>query len=167
MTDEIGTPAPTPSVGAQRFARGFIWFTAIASVATFIWGWTVVNDVRKTAAETDRRIRTLAWATLAYANEFGQFPESDDELRAFGVGPDALRAGDRPKEALWPARRTDALRSEQPVPIDDCLRSIIVVWGDARTMPPLLQPDQLPTLRGTEDEVHRWLEAYRAVLVGH
>lgn len=147
---------------SKLFARIFVIVFVVASIATFVWGWTVINSVRHTAAETDRCIRTVAWATLAYASENGRFPLSDDELLAFGSGPESIATmPTSPSAGVWPTKRVDALGSGDPAPLTDCLRAVLVVWGDDGSMPPLLTPNELPTLKGTETEVNRWLDAFR------
>ncbi|MDZ4828663.1 MAG: hypothetical protein SGJ09_00515 [Phycisphaerae bacterium] len=162
-SSETRTREPGPrELKSRVFARVFVIVFAVASIATFVWGWTIIDSVRRTATDTDRCIRTVAWATLAYASENGRFPLSDDELFAFGSGPDSIATMPRSAGAgVWPTKRADALGSGDPAPLADCFRAVLVVWGDDGSMPPLLTPNELPTLRGTEGEVNRWLDAFR------
>lgn len=143
-------------MSGSRFARVFIAVLAVAGIGTFFFGWWIANGVRRTAAETDRRIRTIGWATLAYADEFGGFPLAADELLAFGAGVESLP--DSPGTA-WPVARSEALQGADPADLAESLRSIVAVWGEDRAMPPYLKPDGLPTSVGTTPMVNGWLAA--------
>lgn len=125
---------------------------------TLVIAWRSLGTVRATAAETDRRIRTLGWATLAYAAEHGVFPLSAEELESFGIGPEAIAIAS--SEQAWPSTRIEALGGDVPSSLDDAFHSILVVFGDYRTMPPYLKPDGLPTTVGTSPQVNAWLESF-------
>ena len=121
-------------------------------VGMTIFAWNMVDGVRANAAETDARLRTLAWSCLAYADAFGGYPMSEAELRAFTV-PDALAtAGDG-----YPGTRAAAGATH--VALDPILESIEVEWPMARDVQPILRSRGLPTLKGTAPTVGQWLYA--------
>lgn len=151
----------TPSA-TRRFDRVIIGLFIVTAVTTLVIATRTLSGVRASAAETDRRMRTLAWATLAYASEYGVFPQSAEELTAFGLGPETLsRAADGDQ---WPATRSAALEGKEPATLDDSFVSILVVFGDNRGMAPFLKPDGLPTTIGTGPRVNGWLEAFASSL---
>jgi hypothetical protein len=148
----------------RRVDLAIILLFVVMGLFTLIVGWRTLSGVRETAYETDRRIRTLAFAVLAYASEYGQFPMSNDELQAFGLGPDEIAVGSTKNE--WPSKRDVAQRGEATTSLDESLHSILIVYGDHRGMPPYLKPDGLPTKNGTGPEVNSWLEAFGRGLSG-
>lgn len=151
-------------MNGRTFARWFVVVLVVAGAATFVWGWWIARGVRVTAAETDRRIRTIAWATLSYYDAFGAFPMSEEELLAFGAGGPAI-APPPSAEGAWPARREEALAGAEAAELAQSLRSIVAVFGEDRGMPPYLRPDGLPTSVGTTALVNGWLAARGGVLV--
>jgi hypothetical protein len=150
-------------VNGRTFARWFVVVLVVSGAATFIWGWWIARGVRVTAAETDRRIRTIAWATLSYYETFGAFPMSEEELLAFGAGSASIAPPSA--EAAWPASRDEALAGAEAADLSDSLRSIVAVFGEDRDMPPYLRPDGLPTSVGTTTLVNGWLAARGGVLL--
>jgi hypothetical protein len=137
---------------------------AVGLVSVGIWSWTIVGNVRATAAQTDARLRELAWAVLAYADGSDGFPTSEAELRAFVGNPPVL------PEALvhkplavdgrtYPMTRAEAGAPAQPAPLDEVLASIEVEWPIVRDVQPILRPRGLPTLQGTGSSVGDWLYA--------
>lgn len=149
----------------RTFTRVFLIVLVVASIATLFFGWWVIAGVRRTAAETDLRIRTIAWAALAYSSQNeGSFPMSEEELKAFGTGPASITLQDEANAAAWPTERSAALVGHEPADLDAAFRSIVVVWGTDRSMPPYLKSDGLPTRVGTGTEVNGWLSAMRAYL---
>ena len=66
--------------GSRRLFLGFMAFLVIGTLATAIFGWFVVQDVRVLAERTDVQMRALAWGSVVYACEHGRFPTSDEEL---------------------------------------------------------------------------------------
>jgi hypothetical protein len=142
--------------------RGFFLFFGVSVVTAAIWGWWVVQGVRATAARTDTQMRTLAWATMAYAdaNE-GFFPTSAESLKSVGVGPESITLAPPGGDAGWPVSRAEALRGAAPADLDSSLKVILVAWGPDSSVPPYFKPDGLPTLVGTNTEVNGWLDAMR------
>jgi len=151
-------------------ARGkkAFWITvAVALIPTIgmtVFAWRMVGGVRRDAAQTDTRLRALAWSCLAYADAFGGFPMSEAEMRGF-TPPDALAtAGDG-----YPATRAAALggtaaggaaAGSTPAPtLDECLESIEVEWPALRDVQPILRSKGKPTLQGTAPTVGQWLYA--------
>jgi hypothetical protein len=121
-------------------------------VGMTIFAWNMVDGVRANAAETDVRLRTLAWSCLAYADTFGGYPMSEAELRAF-TAPDALAVpGDG-----YPATRVAAGATD--VGLEPILESIEVEWPTVRDVQPILRSKGLPTLKGTAPTVGQWLYA--------
>jgi hypothetical protein len=151
-------------VNGRTVARWFVVVLVVVGAATFVWGWWIARGVRVKAAETDRRIRTIAWATLSYYETFDAFPMSEGELLAFGAGgasiaPPPSGAGD------WPASREEALAGAEAAELTESLRSIVAVFGEDRAMPPYLRPDGLPTSVGTTTLVNGWLAARGGVFL--
>ena len=166
MTTPASQPALRPDVdvgSGKRVGRAFIAVLVVASIAMVAVGWMVAGKIRGTAAETDRRLRTLAWATMSYvtAND-GAFPLSIEELKAFGLGGETIALAPDADDTPWPTTRTAAMAGAQPSTYDEALVSIVVVFGDARDVPPYLKPDGLPTTVGTSAECNEWLKAMRA-----
>lgn len=142
----------------RRVDLAIILLFVVTGLFTLIVGWRTLSGVRETAYETDRRMRTLAFAVLAYASEFGQFPMSNEELQAFGLGPDEIAVVSSKNE--WPSKRDVAQQGAATSTLDDSIHSILIVYGDHRGMPPYLKPDGLPTKNGTGPEVNSWLESF-------
>jgi hypothetical protein len=117
-----------------------------------IIAWNMVDSVRANAAETDARLRALAWSCLAYADAYDGYPLSEAELRAF-TAPDALSS----QGAGYPATRSEAGATE--LAFDAILESIEVEWPMARDVQPILRSKGLPTLKGTAPTVGQWLYA--------
>jgi len=161
-----GRDARQASRSSLIFVRVFIVVLCATAVGTAVWGWQLVGNVRSVARLTDTRMRTLGWATLSYVSAHdGAFPTSNEELMAFGAGPETLGtptpAPASVEPAPWPLDRATALRGEPPQSLADCFHAIVVTWGSDRRMPPFLKPDGLPTLHGTNVEVNGWLDAAR------
>jgi len=137
-------------------ARVFAVALGLAAVAVTIWGFRITANVRRTAVETDRSLRSLAWAMLAYAEAHGTFPPAEEPLLAFGPGGEELAAepaGD------WPRRRDAAMDGLEPKPLAATLREIRVLWTASGAVAPYLVPDGLPSRVGTIAEVNGWLDA--------
>lgn len=159
-------------MNGRTFARWFVVVLVVSGAATFVWGWWIARGVRVTAAETDRRIRTIAWATLSYYEAFGVFPMSEEELLAFGAGGATIAPSPSPSPSLggegegqWPATREEALAGAEAAELSESLRSIVAIFGEDREMPPYLRPDGLPTSIGTTTLVNGWLAARGGVLL--
>lgn len=144
------------TVDGRTAARIFAVVLGIAAVAITIVGFEVTAGVRRTAVETDRSLRSLAWAMLAYAEVHGGFPAGEEALLGFGAGGDAI--GGEPGET-WPRNRADALAGLSAKPVPDALREIRVLWTASGAVAPYLLPDGLPSGIGTIDEVNGWLDA--------
>lgn len=151
-------------MNGRTFARSFVVVVAVAAVATSVWGWWIARGVRMTAAETDRRIRTIAWATLSYYETFDAFPVNEGELLAFGAGGASV-APPPSGAGAWPASREEALAGAEAAELAESLRSIVVVFSEDRAMPPYLRPDGLPTSVGTTTLVNGWLAARGGVIL--
>jgi hypothetical protein len=144
------------TVDGRTAARVFTIILGIAAVGITIVGFRVTAGVRRTAVETDRSLRSLAWAMLAYSEVHGAFPAGEEFLVAFGPGGNGL-AGEPPGE--WPRTRADALADLDAKPLPDALREIRVLWTASGAAAPYLAPDGLPSGVGTIDLVNRWLDA--------
>ena len=153
-------------------ARGkkAFWITvAVALVPTIgmtVFAWRMVGGVRRDAAQTDARLRELAWACLSYADAFGGFPVSEAELRGFAPPPSLARplegAPGTRAAALAGAIPTEADPAAVPAAapsLDDCLASIEVEWPALRDVQPILRSKGKPTLQGTAPAVGKWLYA--------
>ncbi len=147
-------------MSGTTFVRVFFVFFAVALVVVAIWGWTVMQGVRRTAARTDAQMRTLAWASLTYAAVHGAFPSSAADLEQFGPGPESMPVAPPDGAASWPMARADALHGIAPADLTESFRAIVVTFGTDPGMPPFLKPDGLPTMVGTSDEVNGWLAAF-------
>lgn len=148
------------------FLRVFIAFFLVSLVGVGIWGWTVVQGVRTIAHRTDTQMRTLAWASLAYAAEFGRFPLNAQELQAFGPGPESIAIAPEATDpaaaaGAWPTSRAVALKEQPPADLAESMKTVLVTFGTDAAMPPYLKPDGLPTMIGTNDEVNGWLASFR------
>jgi hypothetical protein len=142
--------------------RVFFVVFGISMVLAIGWGWWIVQGVRVTAQRTDTQMRTLAWATLAYADEHGgQFPTNEAAMRSIGVIPESIRLAPGADEGTWPTSRREALLGQDPASLEESFRAILVAWGADPTIPPYFKPDGLPTLVGTNTEVNGWLDAVR------
>ncbi len=144
------------TVDGRTAARVFTIVLGIAAVAITIVGFRVTAGVRRTAVETDRSLRSLAWAMLSYADVHGGFPAGEEALVAFGSGGDAIAAE---PAGEWPRGRSDALAGLAEKPIPDALREIRVLWTASGAAAPYLAPDGLPSGVGTIDAVNGWLDA--------
>ena len=164
-------------------ARGkkAFWITvAVALVPTIgmtVFAWRMVGGVRRDAAQTDARLRELAWACLSYADAFGGFPVSEAELRGFAPPPSLVRpvegapetraaalagaapaASDAAAPAVVPPVVPPVVPAAAPS-LDDCLASIEVEWPAVRDVQPILRSKGKPTLQGTAPAVGKWLYA--------
>ena len=144
------------TVDGRTAARIFAVILGIAAVGITIVGFQVTAGVRRTAVETDRSLRSLAWAMLAYSDVHGAFPAGEDALIEFGAGGDALAVE---PAGTWPRNRAEALAGLSAKPVPDTLREIRVLWTSSGAAAPYLLPDGLPSGIGTIDEVNRWLDA--------
>ena len=144
------------TVDGRTAARVFTIVLGIAAVAITIVGFRVTAGVRRTAVETDRSLRSLAWAMLAYSHAHGGFPAGEETLIAFGSGADEIAGG---PTGEWPRTRADALAGLDAKPLPDALREIRVLWTASGAAAPYLAPDGLPSGVGTIDLVNRWLDA--------
>lgn len=144
------------TVDGRTAARVFTIVLGIAAVAITIVGFRVTAGVRRTAVETDRSLRSLAWAMLSYAGVHGCFPAGEEPLLGFGPGGDAVAevpAGE------WPRDRASALAGLAAKSLPDALREIRVLWTASGAAAPYLAPDGLPSGVGTISEVNGWLDA--------
>lgn len=144
------------TVDGRTAARVFTIVLGIAAVAVTIVGFRVTAGVRRAAVETDRSLRSLAWAMLSYADVHGGFPAGEDALVAFGPGADSVP--DAP-DGDWPRSREEALAGLAAKPVPDALREIRVLWTASGAAAPYLAPDGLPSGVGTIDAVNGWLDA--------
>jgi len=144
------------TVDGRTAARVFTVILGIAAVIITVIGFRVTAGVRRTAAETDRSLRSLAWVMLAYADAHGGFPAGEEVLVAFGTGGDAVAAE---PAGEWPRVRSDALAGLAGKPVPDALREIRVLWTASGAAAPYLAPDGLPSGVGTIDAVNGWLDA--------
>lgn len=132
----------------------------IAFIAVGIWGWSVQQGVRVTAARTDNELRTLGWAVLAYADaNGGAFPMNLAALKTVGAAPESISLAPPGEGEGWPTKRSEALHGHEPSDLDASARSILIAWGTDPGMPPYFKPDGLPTHVGTGLEVNGWLAA--------
>ena len=133
---------------------------ALPAVGMAVFAWSIVGGVRREAAQTDARLRELAWSCLAYADEFGGFPTGEAELRAFPT-PASLK---HPGEG-FPATRSASLadptapEAHAAPSLDECLESIEIEWPIARDVQPILRSKGKATLNGSLPTVGQWLFA--------
>ena len=144
------------TVDGRTAARVFTIVLGIAAVAVTAVGFRVTAGVRRAAVETDRSLRSLAWAMLSYADVHGGFPAGEPALLEAGAGGDSIPGG---RDGAWPGSRAEALGGLEPKPLADALREIRVLWTASGAAAPYLAPDGLPSGVGTIDLVNRWLDA--------
>ena len=144
------------TVDGRTAARVFTIVLGIAAVAITIVGFRVTAGVRRTAVETDRSLRSLAWAMLSYADVHGGFPAGEEPLLGFGPGGDAVAEVPVGK---WPRDRASALAGLAAKPLPESFREIRVLWTASGAAAPYLAPDGLPSGVGTIGEVNAWLDA--------
>ena len=133
---------------------------AVPAVGMALFAWSIVGGVRREAAQTDARLRELAWSCLAYADEFGGCPTSEADLRGFPA-PAALKAAGQGVPATRAAAASDAGATEAPAAptLDECFESIEVEWPIARDVQPILRSKGKATLNGSLPTVGQWLFA--------
>lgn len=168
MTHAGPRGAYAAAMPAMSRAKLLFWIIVVgfatAAVAAAIWSWSIVGNVRTQAATTDARLRELAWAVLAYADQNDAFPMSETELRAF-VAADQGRTETLAKEPLanqgrvYPMNREAAGAPAAPIPMDEVFFSIEVEWPIVRDVQPILRPRGLPSMQGTGPSIGEWLFA--------
>lgn len=154
-----------PDASRAKFLyRLFIVLFATSFVAAAVWSWSIVGSVRAQAANTDARLRELAWAVLAYADRHDAFPVNEAEFRAFVGNPPTLPEALAKKPLAiegrtYPMTRAEAGASETPMPLDEMFASIEVEWPIERDVQPILRSRGLPTMQGTAPQIGTWLFA--------
>ncbi len=141
-----------------RVVKALVWGFVLAAIAVTVWGFFVVGDARRVAAQTDREVRAAAWLVLVAADRGGTMPRSDgDLLEASAALPDSI-AGDA--EFRWPAKAIDAglEPGEENVDWTEAFDRVRVVFAEDR--PPKVTVVGLPTRNGTLDEVNGWIESW-------
>lgn len=148
-------PAPANPRVVKLLIGGFVF----AAIAVTIWGFFVVGDAKRTAAQTDREVRAAAWLLLVAADRAGGMPPSEEALlEAAAVPMPASIAGDA--DFRWPAKAIDAglEPGEEIVDWSEAFDRVRVVFAEDR--PPRVTVVGLPTRNGTLDEVNGWIEAW-------
>lgn len=146
--------------GSRRVFLVIVLVFGAAIIATAIFGWIVVQNVRVTASRTDLDMRTVAWASIAWACEHdGRFPVDEGELLSMQSLPETISCVPTGSES-WPRTRQDALRGEDPPELEAALGRIRVYFSSDGALPPAISPGGLPMLLDTEDTVIGWLGSF-------
>ena len=148
-----------PNPASPRVVKLLIGAFVFAAIAVTIWGFFVVGDAKRIAAQTDLEVRAAAWLLLVAADRDGAMPQSQAALleAAAAAMPPSI-AGDA--EFRWPAKAIDAglEPGEETVDWSEAFERVRVVFTYDR--PPRLTVVGLPTRSGTLDEVNAWIEAW-------
>lgn len=148
-----------PSPASPRVVKLLIGGFVFAAIAVTIWGFFVVGDAKRLAAQTDREVRAAAWLVLVAADRAGAMPASQESLLEAANAPmPPSIAGDA--EFRWPAKAIDAglEPGEEAVDWSEAFDRVRVVFTEDR--PPRVTVVGLPTRNGTLDEVNAWIEAW-------
>lgn len=148
-----------PSPASPRVVKLLIGGFVFAAIAVTIWGFFVVGDAKRLAAQTDREVRAAAWLVLVAADRAGAMPGSQESLLEAANAPmPPSIAGDA--EFRWPAKAIDAglEPGEEAVDWSEAFDRVRVVFTEDR--PPRVTVVGLPTRNGTLDEVNAWIEAW-------
>lgn len=148
------------SVSSRRIFRVIILLLGASIIGTSIFGWFVVQDVRETARRTDLDIRTLAWASIAWACEHdGRFPVNEGELLSMQPLPASIPCAPT-GSGSWPTQREEALQGADPPPLAEALARVEVHFSSDGLLPPAIDSRGLPMLLDTEDTVGGWLGSF-------
>ena len=132
----------------------------VAWIATAIFGYIVVGNVRDTADDTDRNMRALAWASLAFACEHdGRFPSDEDELLSVQPLPESIPCVPATAGA-WPTKRIEAFEGAHPPDLAGAAARLQLHFSSDGRFPPVVGNNGLPTRLGTQDEIKGWLWAF-------
>lgn len=148
-----------PAPANPRVVKLLVWGFVLAAIAVTVWGFFVVGDARRIAAQTDREVRAAAWLLLVAADRNGAMPQSQAALLAAAAAPmPPSIAGDA--DFRWPAKSIDAglEPGEEAVDWSEAFDRVRVVFAEDR--PPRVTVVGLPTRNGTLDEVNAWIEAW-------
>ena len=65
-----------PNPASPRVVKLLIGAFVFAAIAVTIWGFFVVGDAKRIAAQTDLEVRAAAWLLLVAADRDGAMPQS-------------------------------------------------------------------------------------------
>jgi len=163
-----GAFLPVTGVGeipGPVFVRWFGTIFVLMAIGVIVGGYYITGGVRRTAAETDNAVRTVAWELLRWSTGHdGTFPTSEtafiDGLR-HAADPPAPPAAATPGDAdAWPADARTALQGRKPANIPDALARLKIEWPSKPELAPEIGTDGKPTLPGTMSAVRGWLGAW-------
>lgn len=155
-----GTP---PGRANPTQIKLLVWGFVIAALAVTIWGFTVVSQARRTAADTDQDVRLAAWLTLVEADRTGSMPTADAPMRRMLAEgwPREIGADEgSPDAPRWPRLIVDAGLPED-LAGERIFEHVRMVFSPDR--PPQVTVVGLPTRNGTLDEVNDWIESWAEV----
>jgi hypothetical protein len=162
VSEAEGPSVPTPPGRASRTQiKLLVWFFVASAIAVTIWGFTVVSEARRTAADTDRDVRLAAWLTLVAADRAGEMPRGEAAMRRLlAEGWPREIAGDEafPNAPRWPRLIVDAGLPEDLAAGDEVFEHVRMVFSPDR--PPRVTVVGLPTRSGTLEEVNDWIESW-------
>lgn len=150
-----------PDRASPARIKVLVWGFVLSAVAVTIWGFSVVSDARRTAADTDQDVRLAAWLTLVEADRRGSMPTEDAELRRMlsSGWPEEI-AGDAasPSAPRWPRLIVDAGLPRDLSVDDRVFEHVRIVFEPDR--PPRVTVVGLPTRNGTLEEVNDWIVSW-------
>jgi len=157
VTEASGLDPEKPSSRSSLIFLGFLIFLVLGTLATAIFGWFVVKDVRVLAERTDVQMRALAWGAVVHACEYGRFPTSDAELSRVML-PESIPCV--PATAgWWPVTREEALRGQAIPSMPAAVDLLETAYSSDGALAPVFESSGLPTLNDppTKELIRGWL----------
>ncbi len=133
----------------------------VALIGTAIFGWVVVQNVRKTADRTDLEMRAIAWASIVFACEHeGRYPIDEEELLSVQPLPEQIPCTPTGDES-WPVTREEALGGAEPPALEPAFTRMEIYFSSDGALPPAIRSGGLPMLLDTQDTILDWLGSFR------
>lgn len=146
----------TAPVGSRRAALWLMGVFVTLALAAFIWGFSVVDEVRARAKRVDVALRSTAWACLVYADQEQAWPDSDKALADSTAVWQETRL---PSDGNWPGTRDEAMRGGEAVDAAVVALQLVGLNAGMDGAPPMLHTRGNPSGIGTLAEVNGWLAA--------
>ena len=156
----------TNESSSRRVFLAIVLLLLASVIATAIFGWVVMQNVRETATRTDRDMRTVAWASIAWACEHdGRFPRNEQELLSMAPLPTSISCAPVGEES-WPTTLSGALEGAEPPSLEEAYDRIEVYYSSDGMLPPVVEPGGLPMLLDTKETVVGWMSAFEIAAEG-
>ena len=165
-------PSSTPPDDSLRrgdpIMRWFMTVLILGLAGAAVFCAVVFNNVRDTAADTDRCLRLVAWRSLLYAETHdGAYPDGPEALEAVEVATRLAHPAEAGSEQHWPATLAEALGEQADGMALDALLAMAaerveIGFDPSGQEPPHLSGRGYPSTHGVIEEVNDWLYAQYA-----